>query len=68
MGARPATPTKINEASVTYPDWIYHNRNVVERLWARLKEWRAVATCCEKIAHSFMGVLCLAAVIDWIRH
>jgi hypothetical protein len=23
--------------------WIYHNRNCVERLWARLKEWRAVA-------------------------
>ncbi len=68
MGARPATPTKINEASVTYPDWIYHNRNVVKCLWAGLKEWRAVATCCEEIARSFMDVLCLAAVIDWIRH
>jgi transposase len=29
---------------------IYNNRNVVERLWARLKEWRAVATRYEKTA------------------
>jgi transposase len=42
-------------------------RNRVERLWARLKEWRAVATRYEKTAASFMGVLCLAAVFDWIR-
>ena len=34
---------------------------------ARLKEWRAVATRYEKTARSFMGVLCLAAAIDWIR-
>jgi DDE family transposase len=38
----------------------------VERLWARLKEWRAIATRSEKTAHSFMGVLCLAAALDWI--
>src|SRR3954470_20503652 len=31
----------------------------IERLWARLKEWRAIATRYEKTASSFMGVLCL---------
>ena len=67
MGARPAIPTKSNEASVTCPDWIYNNRNAVERLWARLKEWRAIATRYEKTASSFLSVLCLAAAIDWIR-
>ena len=39
----------------------------VERLWARLKEWRAVATRYERTACFFMGVLCLAATLDWIR-
>ena len=58
-GARPAIPTKRNEAAVRCPDWIYNNRNIVERLWARLKEWRAVATRYEKTATSFAGVLCL---------
>ena len=33
----------------------------------RLKEWRAVATRYEKTANSFMGVLCLAAAIDWLK-
>ena len=36
-GARPAIPAKDNEAPVACPDWIYNNRNQVERLWARLK-------------------------------
>jgi transposase len=67
LGARPAIPPKCNEAPVACPDWIYTNRNQVERLWARLKEWRAVATRYEKTANSFMGVLCMAAAIDWIR-
>ncbi len=67
IGAKPAIPAKSNEAPVACPDWIYNNRHVVERLWARLKEWRAVATRYEKTSRSFMGVLCLAAAIDWIR-
>ena len=43
-GTRPAIPTRSNEAAVACPAWIYNNQNLVERLWARLKEWRAVAT------------------------
>jgi transposase len=67
MGARPAIPTRRNEAAVRCPDWIYIDRNRVERLWGRLKEWRAVATRYEKTAHSFLGVRCLAASFDWLR-
>ena len=37
-GARPAIATKRNEAALACPDWSYNNRNLVERLWARLKE------------------------------
>jgi transposase len=66
-GGRPAIPVRRNEAVVACPAWIYTNRNRVERLWARLKEWRAVATRYEKTARSFIGVLCLAATCDWIR-
>nr|BAT30663.1 transposase [Aureimonas sp. AU4] len=65
--ARPAIPPLRNEAPVACPDWIYNNRNRVERLWARLKEWRAVATRYEKTVASFLGVLCLAAALDWIN-
>jgi len=67
LGARPAIPSKSNEVSVHCPAWIYVNRNRVERLWSRLKEWRAVATRYEKTACCFMGVLCMAATMDWIK-
>jgi hypothetical protein len=32
-----------------------------------LKEWRAIATRYEKIAKSFLGVLCLAATANWLK-
>jgi transposase len=67
MAARPAIPPQRHEAPVACPDWVYTNRNVVERLWARLKEWRAVATRYEKTASSFMGVPALAAACDWLK-
>jgi transposase len=67
LSARPAIPPKRNEAPVACPDWIYINRNRVERLWGRLKEWRAVATRYEKTAASFLGILHLAATLDWLR-
>lgn len=67
LGSRPAIPTKRNEAPVACPPWIYTNRNLVERCWSRLKEGRAVATRYEKTERSFMGVLCMAATMDWLK-
>jgi transposase len=67
LGARPAIPPRRDEAPVACPEPIYNNRNRVERLWARLKEWRAVATRYEKTAASFLGVLQLAATLDWLK-
>ena len=57
QGARPAIPAKCNEVDVAYPLWIYHNLNRVERLWAQLKEWCAVATRYGKATRCFVGVL-----------
>ena len=63
-GAKLAIPPKRNEAPVACRSWIYQNRNMVERLWARLKEWRTLATRCEKTVRSFRSILCLAATFD----
>jgi transposase len=67
LGSTPAIPTRSNEAPVICREWIYSNRERVERRWSRLKEWRAVARRDEKTARSFLGVLSLAATFDWIR-
>src|SRR3712207_1036343 len=66
-GARPGIPPKRTDAPVACPDWIYANRRLVENLWARLKEWRAVATRYENTARSFLSVLCIAATADWLK-
>ncbi|WP_046864461.1 transposase [Microvirga massiliensis] len=46
------------------PERFNTNRNVVEHLWVRLKELRALATRYEKTASSFKSILCLAAALD----
>ena len=67
LGSRPAIPAKRNKAPVACPKSVHDNRNQVERLWSRLKEWRAIATRHETTANSFRGVLRLAATSDWIK-
>ena len=64
--ARPAVRAS-NRASMCCPDWIHQHRNQIERLWSGLKEWRAVAIRCPKLAASCTSVLCIAATMDWIR-
>ncbi len=66
-GARPAIPPRKTDPPVACPDWIYNNRARVENLWARLKEWRTVATRYEKTKASFLSVLSIAATVDWIK-
>ena len=48
--SRPGVPTRPSRPR----EWIYNNRHLVENLWARLKQWRAVATRYDKTAHSFL--------------
>jgi len=67
LGARPAIPPRRTDPPVACPEWIYNNRHLVENLWARLKEWRAVATRYDKTARSVLGVLCIAATADWLK-
>ena len=38
MGAKPTIPPRRTDPPVRCDDYIYRNRNVVERLWGRLKE------------------------------
>ncbi|OHV18125.1 IS5 family transposase [Methylorubrum extorquens] len=52
-GARLAIPATRNEEQLACLDWVYNNRNVVERLWARLERWCAVATRYETAAVHF---------------
>ena len=69
MGQRraPPLPTRRNEAAVACPDFVHNHRDRVERPWGRLEERRAVATRCEKTAAGYLGVPCLAAMMDRLK-
>lgn len=45
----------------------YRNRNVIERFFARLKQFRRVATRYDKLASRFGAFVELAASVLWLR-
>jgi transposase len=48
-------------------DWAtYRERNAVERLVGRLKEYRRVATRYDKLAASYLAFVHLAAIRSWL--
>jgi transposase len=44
---------------------IYKLRNLVERAFSHLKDWRRVATRYDKLARNFVATVALAAIIIW---
>jgi transposase len=45
----------------------YKGRNVVERCFNRLKQWRAVATRYDKLARNYRAGVVLASIFIWLR-
>ncbi len=46
----------------------YKARNLIERAFCRLKNWRAIATRYDKTARNFLAGICLAVtVISWLQ-
>ena len=45
----------------------YKGRNVVERSFNALKQWRGLATRYDKLAITYRGGVVLAAIIIWLR-
>ncbi|MDQ1135643.1 transposase [Microbacterium sp. SORGH_AS 1204] len=53
---------------ITYDRDDYRNRNVIERRFATLKQWRGLATRYDKLATVYRSAAVLNAVIAWTRH
>jgi putative transposase len=43
----------------------YRGRNVIERAFCLLKDWRRVATRYDKLARNFSATVIIAAIIRW---
>ncbi len=46
----------------------YRGRNVIERAFCLLKDWRRVATRYDKLARNFLAAVALASTRIWIRN
>ena len=61
-------PPKSNRRSPrTYDHDLYKARHLVENFFARLKQFRAIATRYDKTARNFLAAIYLAASIVWLN-
>lgn len=61
-GAEAVIPsTASRKAPIPYDVDAYRDRNRVERMWCRLKDFRRVATRYDKLARNFLSAVLLAA-------
>lgn len=67
QGIMPVIPPKSNRRAPANCDYrAYKDRNRIERMFNRLKQFRRIATRYDKTAKSFLGFLCLAAARLWL--
>jgi transposase len=59
----PPNPTRKHPAS--YDPLAYRTRNLIERMFCRLKDFRRIATRYDKRADTFLSSILLAAALVW---
>ena len=60
--------TTSRRAPIPYDAEAYKARNLVERLWCRLKDWRRIATRYDKLGRNFLAAAHIAAIVTyWLK-
>jgi len=59
----PNNPTRKNHDP--FDKAAYRQRNLIERMFARLKDFRRIATRYDKLARNYAAALSLAAIVTW---
>src|SRR5260370_35326996 len=69
LGATPVIPNKSNRVAIhPFSKRAYKGRNVIERCFCRLKDFRRIATRYDKLARNFLASVHLAALVAyWIN-
>ena len=64
----PCVPGRANrKRPIGYDANLYRKRNLIERMFGRLKDWRRIASRYDRCAHTLFSALCIAAtVIFWL--
>ncbi len=58
-------PKKNRKSKLPYNWHLYKKRHLIENMFAKLKDWRRVATRYDRCAHTFMSALHIAASVTF---
>lgn len=68
LGLEPVIPSKSNRnVCLDYDKTVYKKRNVIERFFARIKQFRRIATRYDKTANMFQASLLIASIFIWLK-
>ena len=63
---RPSSHRRKNrKVQYHYDKTVYRQRNIIERMFCRLKDWRRIATRFDRNIKNFIAAIALAAAVIW---
>ena len=66
-GAEAVIPPRSNRKKMrSYDEELYKDRNLVERLFQKLKHYRRIATRYERLARNYLSMLALVSTVIWL--
>jgi transposase len=65
MAVIPSKKNRINQ--LNYDKDLYKERHLIENFFAKLKQYRAIATRYDKTAYNFLGAIYMASLVIWLN-
>lgn len=67
-GSEPTIPSQKRAKFKRHCDWwLYKERHLVEKYFHKLKGFRRITTRYDKLAFTYMGFVCLASILIWLK-
>lgn len=68
QGGEPTIPSRKCTKFERHCDWwLYKERYLVEKFFLKIKSYRRIATRYDKHAFTYMGFLCIASILIWLK-
>jgi transposase len=65
-GIEPCIPSsRSRKVLIPHDKVLYRQRHKIENMFAKLKDWRRVATRYDRCAHTFFSAICIAAAVTF---
>jgi transposase len=63
-GIEPCIPSsRSRKVPIPHDKALYRQRHKIENMFAKLKDWRRIATRYDRCAHTFFSSICIAAAV-----